>query len=157
MARALSHIPEGFHSLTPHLHVKGAAKFLDFLKNAFGAVEVGRTPGPQGKVMHAEVRIGDSILMINDEFPEFGGPSYAGGPWPVVLHIYVPDADAAFAQATAAGCEVSLPLADQFWGDRYGQLRDPFGFTWAIATRKEDLTREDLRERQSKMFGSTPI
>src|SRR5262245_38419216 len=110
MARATSPIPEGFHRLTPHLTVRGAANYIDFLKRAFDAVEVRRAPGPGGKLMHAEVRIGDSVLMFNDEFREFGGPPIAEGYWPVTLHLYVSDADAAFAQATAAGCQVTMPL-----------------------------------------------
>ncbi len=153
MAKATSPIPEGFHTLTPHLTVRGAANYIDFLKRAFGAVELGRAPGPGGKLMHAAVRIGDSVLMFNDDFPEFGSPPIGEGRWPVALSLYVPDADAAFAQATAAGCQVTMPLSDQFWGDRYGQLRDPFGFTWAIATRKEELTPEEMQQRQAAAFG----
>lgn len=150
MAKATSPIPKGFHSLTPHLIVRGAAKYIDFLKQAFGATENGRSEGPGGKIMHATVTIGDSPLMFSDEFPEFGMPPVAEGFWPMVLHIYVPDADAVFAQALAAGCEVKYPMADQFWGDRYGQVKDPFGFTWAIATHTEDLTQEEMKQRQAK-------
>src|SRR4051812_9500325 len=104
MAKSKNPIPEGFRTLTPHLTVKGAAKYMDFLKRAFGAVEVSRSPGPGGKLMHASARIGDSVLMFNDDFPEFGGPTTTEGHWPLTLHLYVPDADATFAQATAAGC-----------------------------------------------------
>ena|SRR5437867_7714793 len=154
MAKANSPIPPGFHTLTLHLTIQsGAASYIDFLKRAFNAVEVGRHMGPGGKIMHAEVRIGDSALMFNDDFPEFGLPPVAEGRWPFVLNLYVPDADATFAQATAAGCQATMPLADQFWGDRYGQVKDPFGFTWAIASRKEDLTPEELHQRQAAMFG----
>ena len=141
------------HTLTPHLTVKGAADYIDFLKRALGAVEIARSPGPGGKLMHATVRIGDSALMLNDHFPEFGGPPIGDGPWPLTLHLYVPDADALFAQATAAGCQVTMPLADQFWGDRYGQVQDPFGFRWSIATRKETLTPEEMTQRQKAMMG----
>jgi PhnB protein len=95
------------HTLTPHLIVNGASGYLDFLKRAFGAVELSRAPGPGGKIVHASVRIGDSVIMLNDHFPEFGVPSITPGFWPVTLHLYVPDADAAFAQATAAGCKVT--------------------------------------------------
>lgn len=150
MAKTANPIPKGFHTLTPHLVVKGAAKYIDFLKKAFGAAEEGRAPAPDGRLMHAQVRIGDSPLMFSDHFPEMGGPPIAEGFWPVVLSIYVPDADAAWAQALAAGCEVKFPLADQFWGDRYGQVQDPFGFIWAIATHVEDLTAEEMKERQVK-------
>ena len=103
--------------------------------------------------MHAEVRIGDSALMFNDNFPEFGGSPIVERPWPFALHVYVPDADAVFAQAQAAGCQVAMPLADQFWGDRYGQVIDPFGFRWAIATRKENLTAKETRQRMAATFG----
>jgi len=150
MAKATNHIPEGLHSLTAHLTIKGAADYIDFLKRAFGAVEVRRVPGPGGKIMHAHVKIGDSNLMLNDHFPEMGSPEMAEGTFPLTLDLYVPDADTVFAQATAAGCQVTMPLADQFWGDRYGQLKDPFGFNWAILTHKEDLTPAELQERMSK-------
>jgi uncharacterized glyoxalase superfamily protein PhnB len=154
MAKTANPIPVGFHTLTPHICVNGAAKYIDFLKQAFGATEVDRSPGPGGKLMHATVRIGDSMLMFADHFPEFGSPPIAEGHWPIVLHLYVPDADASFAQATAAGCQVTFPLADQFWGSRYGHVKDPFGFTWAISTHKEDLTPEEIEQRRAKAFGS---
>ena len=153
MAQTTTPIPPGFHTLTPHLSVNGAARYIDFLQRAFGATEVHRAPGPGGKLMHALVRIGDSMLMLADHFPEFGAPPIAEGHWPVILNLYVPDADACFEKAIAAGCEVKFPLADQFWGDRYGHVKDPFGFTWAIATHKEDLTAAEMQERQAKAFG----
>lgn len=130
--------------------VEGAAKYIDFLKRAFGAVESSRSPGPGGKLMHSEMTIGDSVVMLNDHFPEFGMPPIVHGFWPVMLHLYIPDADATFAQAKAAGCEVTMPLADQFWGDRYGQVKDPFGFRWAIATRKEELMPEEMQKHAAK-------
>ena len=154
MAKSQTPIPPGFHSLTPHLSVNGAVKYSEFLKQAFGAVEVSRSPGPGGKLMHASVRIGDSMLMFSDLFPEFGGPPMVEGNLPLALHLYVPDADAAWAQALAAGCTVTFPIADQFWGSRYGQVSDPFGFRWAIATHTEDLTPEEMQERRKKMFGA---
>jgi len=153
MPKAKSPVPEGFRTLTPHVTVKGAEKYIDFLKQAFNAVEVSRSPGPGGKLMHAHVRIGDADLMFNDDFPEFGGPPIAEGNWPLTLHLYVPDADRIFNQAVAAGCAVTMPIADQFWGDRYGLLKDPFGFNWGIATHVEDPTPEEIREREAKMFG----
>jgi PhnB protein len=153
MAKAASPVPEGFRTITPHVTVKGAAEYVEFLKRAFGAEERDRMPGPDGRLMHAEVRIGDSVLMLSDHFPEFGGPPIAEGYWPVVLHLYVPDADALFARAVEAGCQVTMPLADQFWGDRYGQVKDPSGFNWAIATHKEELTPEEMEARQKAMFG----
>ena len=153
MPKPASPIPPGFHSLTAQLSVNGAVAYIDFLKRAFNAVEVARSPGPGGKLMHVEMRIGDSLLMFADDFSaEFGMPPLAVGRFPFILHLYVPDADATWNQAVAAGCEVLMPIADQFWGDRYGHVRDPFGFLWSIATRKEDLTPEELRERQVKAF-----
>jgi PhnB protein len=153
MPKATSPIPSGFHTLTPHITVDGAAKYIDFLKQAFGGTEIARAPGPGGKLMHATVRIGDSMLMFNDPFPEMGMPPIAQGYWPITLHLYVPDADAAFEQAKAAGCQVVFPLVDQFWGSRYGHVKDPFGFTWAIATHLEDLTPEEMDARRKKQFG----
>jgi PhnB protein len=154
MSTSVNPIPPGFHSVTLHLNVDGAAAYIDFLKNAFGAVEISRSPGPGGKLMHATVQVGDSMLMLNDDFStDFGMPPVVRGNLPLHINLYVPDADATFAQAVAAGCQVTMPLADQFWGDRYGHVRDPFGFGWAIATRKENPTPEEMQERQSKLFG----
>ncbi|HLK69214.1 MAG TPA: VOC family protein [Bryobacteraceae bacterium] len=154
MATSVNPIPPGFHSLTPHLSVEGASAYIDFLKNAFGAVELSRSPGPGGKLMHATVRIGDSVLMLADDFcQDFGMPPQVRGNLPIHIQIYVPDADATFAQAVAAGAQVTMPIADQFWGDRYGHVRDPFGFNWAIGTRKENLTPEQMQERAAKAFG----
>jgi uncharacterized glyoxalase superfamily protein PhnB len=154
MPKPANPIPPGFHSLTAHLSVNGAAAYSDFLQRAFNAVETARSPGPGGKLMHVEVRIGDSPLIFNDDFTaEFGLPPLAQGRLPVHLHLYVPDADATWNQAVAAGCEVVMPIADQFWGDRYGHVRDPFGFVWSIATRQEDVTPEELEERQARAFG----
>jgi uncharacterized glyoxalase superfamily protein PhnB len=154
MAKSASPIPPGFHSLTVHLCLPGAAKYIDFLKSAFGAQEISRSPGPGGKLLHALLRIGDSVLMLADDFEaEFHLPPLAQGRLPVLLNLYVPDADATWAQAIAAGCEIAMPIGDQFWGDRYGHLRDPFGMLWAIATHIEDLTPAELQERAAKMFG----
>ena len=139
-------IPEGFHSVTPHLTVEGAAAAIDFYKKAFGAVELGRMPAQDGKrVMHAMIRIGDSIVMLNDAFPEFGskGPKALGGT-PATVHLYVKDCDKVFAQALAAGATVAMPMADMFWGDRYGSVLDPFGHRWAIATKKKDMTPAEM-------------
>jgi PhnB protein len=139
-------IPEGMHTLTPHLVCAGAADAIEFYKKAFNAVELRRMPGPGGKMMHAEVRIGDSVLMLVDEFPEMGakGPKALEGS-PVSLHLYVADADAAMAQAVAAGAKVMMPLADMFWGDRYGQVEDPFGHRWSIATHMRDLSPQEIQ------------
>lgn len=155
MPKPANPIPPGFHTVTAHVTVDGAARYLDFLKRAFNAVELDRSGGPGGKIMHATVRIGDSVIMLNDDFSqEFGLPPLARGRLPFTMHLYVPDADAAWAQAVAAGCEVTMPISDQFWGDRYGHVRDPFGINWAIATRKEELTREEIDERAAKAFGA---
>jgi len=153
MSKPANPIPPGFHSLTTHLCVNGAAAYIDFLKRAFNAVEVSRSPGPGGKLMHAQMRIGDSLLMFADDFgDQFGMPPLAQGRMPFHLHLYVPDADATWNQAVAAGCEVTMPIGDQFWGDRYGHVRDPFGIDWAIATRKEELTPEEMQARAAKAF-----
>ena len=154
MAKSTTPIPPIFHTITPHVTVIGAAAYIDFLKRAFGAVELFRSPGPGGKLMHATVRIGDSVLMLNDDFAEeFHLPPLAQGRMPNVMHLYVPDADVSWARALAAGCTVAMPIGDQFWGDRYGHVMDPFGVTWAIATHVEDVPREEMDARAAKMFG----
>ncbi|WP_317205213.1 VOC family protein [Janthinobacterium sp.] len=140
-------IPEGMHSITPHLVIDGAADAIAFYKRAFGAVEAGRMAGPDGKLMHAMLRIGDSPLMLVDEFPQWGsvGPKTLKGS-PVTIHLYVEDADAVFAQALAAGATVKMPLQDMFWGDRYGVLDDPFGHHWSIATHVRDVSPEEMQK-----------
>ncbi|MDB5976296.1 MAG: glyoxalase [Nevskia sp.] len=147
-------IPEGMRTVTPHLVCAGAAKAIEFYKQAFNAIEVTRLPGPGGKLIHAQIRIGDSAVMLVDEFPEMG----SAGPQalkhsPVVIHLYVEDADVLFKQAIAAGAKVIMPLADMFWGDRYGQLRDPFGHQWSVATHLRDLSPEEIRQGMQKMSG----
>ena len=132
-------IPDGYHTLTPYLTLKGAAQAIDFYKKAFGAEEKMRMPGPGGAVMHAELRIGDSMLMLSEAIQD---PPSASS-----LFVYVADVDAAFARATAAGCTVNMPLADQFWGDRFGKLVDPFGIRWAMATHKEDVPPAEMQQR----------
>jgi PhnB protein len=149
-----SYLPEGFTNVTLHLTVKGCANYIEFLKKAFNAEEIDRSPMPDGRLMHATVRIGDSRLMLNDHFPEMGGPPIPEGTWPLRINLYVPDADAQWAQALAAGCTIVYPLQDQFWGDRYGQVQDPAGFNWSIATRKEHLTRDEMNARAAKMFAA---
>lgn len=147
-------IPEGMHSLTPHLVCAGAAKAIDFYTAAFGAVELSRLALPTGKIMHAGMRIGDSVLMLVDEMPEWGavGPLALKGS-PVTIHVYVEDVDAAFAKAVAAGATVVMPVADMFWGDRYGVLVDPFGHRWSMATHQHDFTPEQMIEGMQKMGG----
>jgi PhnB protein len=145
---AVKPIPEGYHSVTPYLIVKGAAQALEFYKKALGATEVMRMDDPSGKLMHAEIKIGDSMIMLADEFPEMGAksPQTLGGS-PVGLCVYVPNVDQQFQQAIAAGAKEERPVKDQFYGDRSGTLRDPFGHQWTIATHTEDLTPEEIGKR----------
>ena len=138
-------IPDGFTSITPHLVIKGAAKALDFYKKAFGAEEVMRLECPEtGAMMHAEMRIGNAVVMLADEFPTMGvvSPSTLGGSG-VTIHLYVQDVDAAFKKAVAAGATAAMPPMDMFWGDRYSKVVDPFGHSWSIATHKKDVTPEE--------------
>ena len=145
-------IPDGMHSVTPHLVCAGAADAIAFYKAAFGAVELSRLPAPGGKLMHGAVRIGDSVLMLVDEMPEWGalGPKALKGS-PVTIHLYVADVDAAVAKAVAAGAKVTMPIADMFWGDRYGQLEDPFGHRWSVATHTRDLSPDEIAQAMAKM------
>lgn len=145
-------IPEGMHSLTPHLICADAVAAIAFYKKAFNATGDGFLPGPDGKVMHAEIRIGNSALMLMDEFPEMGarGPKSLKGS-PVTIHLYVENVDATVAQAVAAGAKVTMPVADMFWGDRYGQLEDPFGHNWSIATHTRDMSLQEIQEGMAKM------
>jgi PhnB protein len=145
---AVNPIPEGYHSLQIYLAVEDAAKAIDFYKEAFGAEETIRMPGPDGKVAHAELQIGDSKLMLSDPFPQSNvrPPSERGGATASVF-MYVDDVDATFAQAQQAGATVVSELEDMFWGDRFGTVADPFGHVWAMATHKEDLSEEEMAER----------
>jgi PhnB protein len=145
-------IPEGMHALTPHLICAGAADAIEFYKRAFNAVELSRLPGPDGKVMHAMLRIGDSALMLVDESPQCGmlGPKALKGS-PVTIHLYVQNADATVTRAAAAGAKITMPVADMFWGDRYGQLEDPFGHRWSVGTHTRDVTPEEMRQAMAKM------
>ncbi|NNM64722.1 MAG: VOC family protein [Burkholderiales bacterium] len=138
-------IPDGMHSLTPHLVCRGAAVAIDFYARAFGAIDLFRLPGPDGRLIHACVRIGDSQLFLVDEMPEHGAlsPQALKGT-PVTLHLQVEDADAVFARAVQAGATVGMPLADMFWGDRYGQVVDPFGHHWSIATHVRDVRPDEM-------------
>jgi PhnB protein len=149
-------IPDGYHAITPALTVHDGAQAIDFYKRAFGAQEVMRMPGPDGKgVMHAELKIGDSTFMLSDEQPEMGcrAPTSVGGPTGY-LYVYVPDVDAAFEQAVDAGAKVLMPVTDMFWGDRFGQVEDPSGHRWGLATHTEDLTPEEIGRRQREFFAS---
>jgi PhnB protein len=150
-------IPEGYHTITPYMTVRDAARAIEFYKQAFGAVEKGVMKGPDGKVMHAELRIGDSLFMLADEFPQFGSlsPQAIGGS-AMGLHIYVEDVDAAFDRAVKAGGTVEMPVSDMFWGDRYGKLVDPFGHKWSIATHKADLSMEEMERGMKAMMKEMP-
>ena len=153
MAKAKNPVPEGQHSISPHLTVKGATQAIDFYKKAFGAKELHRSLGPNGLIMHAAMQVGDSLFFLNDEMPmpEGGKSPLSYGGSAVTINFYSPDADKYYKQALAAGARETLPIADQFWGDRYGIVTDPYGHKWAIATRKEDLTPEEM-DRRGKEF-----
>jgi PhnB protein len=147
-------IPDGYHTLTPFLTCRDAARAIEFYKQAFGAeVRGGVAKGPDGKVMHAELKIGDSVIMLSDEYPEFGSlsPQSIGGSG-IGLHIYLDGVDAAFDRAVKAGAQVEMPLMDQFWGDRYGKLKDPFGHKWSIATHVKDLSEDEMRQGMDEAF-----
>jgi PhnB protein len=151
MAGKVKAVPEGYNTVTPYLIVDGAARALEFYKKAFGAQEVMRFDAPGGKIGHAEIRIGNSPIMLADEFPEMdakGPPAFGGSP--VSLHLYVADVDALAKRAVDAGAKLTRPIADQFYGDRLGSVTDPFGHVWHIATHKEDLSAEEMKRRADK-------
>lgn len=145
-------IPSNMHNLTPYLVCAGAAEAIEFYKKAFNAVETFRLPAKDGKLMHAEVRIGDSALMLTDEAPAWGalGPNALKGS-PVTIHLQVANVDEVIAQAVAAGATVTMPVADMFWGDRYGVLQDPFGHKWSVATHTRDVSPEEIQAAMAQM------
>jgi PhnB protein len=145
-------IPDGMHTVTPHLICDGAAAAIEFYKKAFGAVENVRLPMPGGKLMHASIRIGDSTVMLVDEMPEWGsfGPKALKGA-SVVIHLYVEDADAVVKRAVDAGAKIKLEVQDMFWGDRYGQVEDPFGHLWSVGTHVRDVSPDEMRQAMEKM------
>ncbi|MEO8384335.1 MAG: VOC family protein [Betaproteobacteria bacterium] len=145
-------IPDGMRTVTPHLVCAGAAEAIEFYKKAFGAEDVMRVPGPNGKLIHAQIRIGDSAIMLVDEMPEWGaiGPKMLKGT-PVTIHLFVEDVDAYFKRAVDAGATVKMPLADMFWGDRYGVLEDPFGHLWSVAMHVQGLSPEEIMKAVSTM------
>lgn len=147
-------IPEGYHAVTPYLIVRGGADAIDFYQKAFGAVELFRFPSPDGKIGHAEIKIGDSPIMLADEYPDMGynGPHSMGGS-PVSLMIYVEDVDAVFARAVEAGADIKEALQDKFYGDRMGTVTDPFGHVWHVATHKEDVSVEEMKRRAKAAHG----
>jgi PhnB protein len=156
MAIASKPVPEGYHTITPSLVIRGAAEAIEFYKKALGAEELMRMPSPDGKISHAELKIGDSIIFVSDEFPNMGvskSPQTLGG-CTSTLHLYVADVDASFNQAIDAGGKVSMPVADMFWGDRFGSFTDPFGHHWGILTHKEDLSAEEMEKRAQDFYAS---
>jgi len=155
MAKAKSSVPEGFHTVTAHLTLDNCASAIDWYKKALGAEEVSRAVGPDGKVMHADLKIGDSHIMVNDAVMGAKGPKAIGGS-PASLWLYVPDCDALFNRAVAAGAEIygggMGQMQDQFWGDRSGAIVDPHGYQWTIASHKEDLTPAEMKQRQDEFM-----
>jgi len=151
MPESVSHVPEGYHSVTPYLIVDGAARAIEFYRRAFGAEELFRMEREEGRVGHAEIRIGDSYVMLADEHPEMGArsPRSIGGS-PISLMLYVPDVDATVSQAVAAGARLTRPVEDQFYGDRTGGVEDPFGHVWYVATHVEDVAPEELQRRMAE-------
>jgi uncharacterized glyoxalase superfamily protein PhnB len=154
MTVAAKAIPQGFHTVTPSLIVRDAAKAIEFYTKALGAKELMRMPSPDGRIAHAELQIGDSIIFLSDEFPNMGvsrSPQTLGGSTGT-LHLYVEDVDTAYQRAITAGGKVAMPVADMFWGDRYGTFVDPFGHPWGLATHKEDLTAEEMEARAADFY-----
>jgi uncharacterized glyoxalase superfamily protein PhnB len=145
-------VPEGMHRVTPHLICAGAAKAIEFYKKAFGAVEEARLPGPDGRLMHAVIRIHGDAVMLVDEMPEWGAlsPKSLKGS-PVTLHLYVEDVDAFVKRAVDAGAKLTMPVADMFWGDRYGKVEDPFGHHWSVATRQREVSLEEAQQAMRQM------
>ena len=147
MTSNVSKIPAGYHTATPYLVVSDAARAIDFYRQAFGATELVRMPGPQGKIAHAEIKIGDSLIMLSDEIMGNRSPQALGGS-PVSIFLYVEDVDSVFNQALKAGAKSDMNPTDMFWGDRFGKLTDPFGHQWAVATHVEDVSPEEMQKRQ---------
>jgi PhnB protein len=143
-------IPEGYHSISPAITCKNAVRAIDFYKEAFGATEMVRMPGPGGSVAHAELRIGDSVIFVSDEFPGMSTAPTPGALPSTYLFLYTGDVDATFHRAVAAGATVAMPVTDMFWGDRYGKLTDPFGHSWGVATHVEDVAPDELARRSAE-------
>lgn len=157
MTRATKPIPEGFHTITPGLVVRNVPQAIDFYKKALGAEERQRIPGPDGhSIMHAELKIGDSVFFLSEESPErnIKSPQILGGN-SVTLNVYVPDVDSAFRKAVDTGGKETMAVQDQFWGDRYGTFVDPFGYTWGLGTHKEDLSEQEMGKRAQAFFANT--
>jgi PhnB protein len=151
MAKAAKPVPEGFQTMTPQLTLDNAAKTMEWYVKALGAKELRRSAGPDGKIMHAELTIGDSLFIVNDAMMGSKGPKAYGGS-PASWWVYVEDCDALFKKAVAAGAKVQMPMEDQFWGDRAGAITDPEGFTWWIASRKEELAPDEIQKRAAEVY-----
>ena len=154
MPNAVRAIPEGYHSITPALTCKDAGRAMDFYKSVFGATEIMRMPGPDGKVMHGELRIGDSLIFVSDEFPGMSCAPTPGAMNPVYVFMYTENVDAIYNRAVAAGAKVDMPLLDQFRGDRYGKVTDPFGHQWGLAQHVEDVAPADMKRRQKEAMAA---
>ena len=152
MSSSAKPIPEGHQTVTPHLIVRGAQQAIAFYQRAFGAEELSRLLAPNGRILHAELKLGDTIFYLCDEFGDATRSPHAFGGSPVTIHLWVEDVDATFAEAVEAGSKVIMPVADTFWGDRYGKVKDPFGHEWSLATRLEDLTPEEIAQRAEGYF-----
>ena len=150
MSNPVRAVPEGFHTITPYLTCKNAAQAIDFYKSALGAKEIMRMPGPDGKLGHAEIQIGDSRIMLADEFPGMSCAPMPGAMNPSSLFLYVEDVDATFNRVVAARAKVDMPLTNQFWGDRYGKVTDPFGHQWGLAQHVEDVSPDEMMRRQQE-------
>ncbi len=150
MSNTVRAIPEGYHSITPGLTCKDAARAMDFYKQIFGATEIMRMLGPDGRVMHGELRIGDSVIFVSDEFPGMSCAPTPGATNPVYIFLYTGNVDATFNRAVAAGAKVEMPLMDQFWGDRYGKITDPFGHQWGLAQHVEDVAPAEMKRRSEE-------
>ncbi len=154
MAKAVKPVPEGYHTVTPSLVVKDAKRALEYYKKAFGAETIMSMPSPDGRIMHAEMRIGDSTVFVGDEFPEMApkirAPQTTGGTVTGSIFLYVPDVDAVVKRAVEAGAQVTMPVTDMFWGDRFGKVADPFGQHWGIATHKEDVPPQEMEKRSAE-------
>lgn len=157
MTKKVNPVPDGYHTITPYLALRDAASAIEYYKKAFGAEELCRLPGPSGRIGHAELKIGDSVVMLADEFPEMGSrsPQSYGGT-PVSLMVYVADVDAVVTRAVAAGAKITRPVADRFYGDRNGAIEDPFGHVWFVATHIEDVSQEEMARRAAKMASGAP-
>jgi PhnB protein len=154
MSNTVSAIPKGYHSITPAITCKDAARAIDFYKQVFGATEIMRMPGPGGVIMHAELRIGDSVIFVNDETPGMAKAPDGTSINPVYLFLYTEDVDAVCKRAVAAGSKVTMPIANMFWGDRYGKFNDPFGHSWGVATHVEDVAPDEMKRRSAEWTAS---